>query len=338
MKYDDNWRVLFLLAGLISAAYAIAGLYWAAGGAGFPFGVENDPLAHHASILEGLSQTEGAPWLVATSVLGLVVVSTMARSGIGRRLTGVLAGVALLYGAGLALVIPDGRPLVAAAHIPVLLIGKPFGWPEGVTVASQVSWPVANQVILIVLGGLYAGCAVAVLRRESGACWRCGRSDQVPDWTHPARALRWGRLAVYVAMAVPAFYASTRLAWAFDVPFGVSRRFLEVERADSPSIFIAGAFMAMLALGGAGLTFGLVRPWGEVYPPWIPRLGGRPVRPRTAIIPATAVSFLMTGAGIGVHPATWDGNDPGTSRHRQPTRTPTAGVWVALHRTAFGAG
>jgi hypothetical protein len=38
--------------------------------------------------------------------------------------------------------------------------------------------------------------------------------------------------------------------------------------------------------------------WGEVYPTWIPGLGGRQVRPRTAVIPATAVSILITGSGI----------------------------------------
>lgn len=62
---------------------------------------------------------------------------------------------------------------------------------------------------------------------------------------------------------------------------------------------MAGALLALLGLAGAALTLGLVMRWGEAYPCWIPRLGGRPVRPRTAIIPAAAVAVLLTGAGLG---------------------------------------
>ena len=50
--------------------------------------------------------------------------------------------------------------------------------------------------------------------------------------------------------------------------------------------------------GGALLTLGLVRPWGETFPRWIPILGGRRVPPRLAIIPAALVSVLVTSAGL----------------------------------------
>ena len=53
-----------------------------------------------------------------------------------------------------------------------------------------------------------------------------------------------------------------------------------------------------MGAGGALLTIGLIRPWGEVYPRWIPYLRGKRVRPRAAIIPATAVSLLVTSAGL----------------------------------------
>jgi hypothetical protein len=41
------------------------------------------------------------------------------------------------------------------------------------------------------------------------------------------------------------------------------------------------------------LTLGLVRPWGEVVPRWIPLLGGRRVRPAAAVVPA-----LLGAAGL----------------------------------------
>jgi hypothetical protein len=110
--------------------------------------------------------------------------------------------------------------------------------------------------------------------------------------------LRWGRFAVGVAVAVPAFYAMTRYAWALGIPLGIEPRVLLFEAADSPGIWLAGALLATMGVAGAVLTVGLLRPWGEVYPRWIPRLRGRPVRPRVAIVPAAVAAVLLTQAGL----------------------------------------
>ncbi|MFF3394343.1 hypothetical protein ACFYW1_25815 [Streptomyces sp. NPDC002669] len=50
----------------------------------------------------------------------------------------------------------------------------------------------------------------------------------------------------------------------------------------------------------AFLTIGLVRPWGEVVPPWIPLIGGRAVRPLAAVVPAAvgATALTLIWAGI----------------------------------------
>lgn len=45
------------------------------------------------------------------------------------------------------------------------------------------------------------------------------------------------------------------------------------------------------------MTLGLVQPWGEVVPRWVPLIGGRPVHPLAAVIPAllgAAVLFLLS--------------------------------------------
>ena len=60
----------------------------------------------------------------------------------------------------------------------------------------------------------------------------------------------------------------------------------------------AGAALGLLGIGGAILTLGLVRPWGEAWPRWIPRLHGRPVPIGVAIIPASIVSFIVMSAGL----------------------------------------
>lgn len=43
----------------------------------------------------------------------------------------------------------------------------------------------------------------------------------------------------------------------------------------------------------AYLTVGLVEDWGEVAPAWMPLIGGRPVRPLAAVIPATIGGVLL---------------------------------------------
>ncbi len=59
-----------------------------------------------------------------------------------------------------------------------------------------------------------------------------------------------------------------------------------------------GAALATLAVGGAILTLGLVRRWGEVFPGWIPFLGGGRVPIWFAVVPASLVSVLVTAAGL----------------------------------------
>jgi len=139
---------------------------------------------------------------------------------------------------------------------------------------------------------------LAYRRRVRTACGNCGRGDARTGWTAPAAAARWGRRAVILAVAVPIGYALTRWSWALDIPLGVSREGLHEQAAETPGIWLAGAMLATMAAGGAMLTIGLVRPWGEVYPRWIPYLRGKRVRPRTAIVPATAVAVLVTSAGL----------------------------------------
>ncbi len=48
---------------------------------------------------------------------------------------------------------------------------------------------------------------------------------------------------------------------------------------------------------GAALTVGLVRPWGKVWPSWVPRLGGRRVPPLIALVPASFVGLLLAQYG-----------------------------------------
>ena len=300
-----------------SLAYTMLGLFWWRGGAGFPFGEVHDPSGQGVSLLENARAETTGPVLAVVGTGGAALALFLARSR-RDRLAPVVLGWAVA--GALAVVIPDYRPLLAVVRAPMLLIGAPFGWPAQVRLgqffALFLPWPVVNQLLFIAGGLLWAGAVLAYRRRARGACGNCGRGRAAAGWTSPASAARWGRWAVAVAVAVPVGYAVTRWAWALDIPFGASREGLHREAADSPGIWLAGALIATMAAGGALLTIGLVRPWGEVYPRWIPYLRGRPVRPRTAIVPATTVALLITSAGlmslrwlavgrIQLHPDTW---------------------------------
>lgn len=108
-------------------------------------------------------------------------------------------------------------------------------------------------------------------------------------------AARWGRWATAVAVAVPCLYAATRWAWALGIPLGISEELLREGQAEG--IWLAGASLATVAVGGAVLTRGLVQEWGEVFPRWIPFLAGRRVPPALAIVPASVVSVVLIGGG-----------------------------------------
>jgi hypothetical protein len=140
-------------------------------------------------------------------------------------------------------------------------------------------------------GLLWAATAAANGRRS-----RRGRGRSGGGWTAPESAARWGRWATYVAVIVPLLYAATRWAWALGFPLGISEEFLR--EGQEVGLWWAGAALATLAAGGAILTLGLVRRWGEVFSGWIPLLGGKRVPIPLAVVPASLVSVLVTAAGL----------------------------------------
>jgi hypothetical protein len=278
-----------------SIGYGALGAYWLAGGTGFPFGPEGDPSAA-LSILGGLTGASGAPAITILGVSAGLVGLGMAR-GVGRgwvRLGLVAFGGALAV--LLAVLIPDYRVLLAIAYTPIFIVAAPFGWPPDGSLLSVYPWPVVNQFVCIGGGILWGAATAAYWRRSRGACGRCGRSKEAGAWTGPERARRWGRWATYVAVAIPIVYAITRWAWALGIPLGITEEFLR--EGQVVGLWWAGAALATLAVGGAALTLGLIQPWGETFPSWLPWIGGRRVPPMLAVVPAGLVALIVTSAGV----------------------------------------
>jgi len=84
--------------------------------------------------------------------------------------------------------------------------------------------------------------------------------------------------------------------WRLGVAFGFSMGVLDaaghpahvhgLEAVGIGSLTLISELVALTA-------FGLVRPWGEVVPGWIPLIGGRRVAPYAAIIPAVLGSLAL---------------------------------------------
>jgi hypothetical protein len=64
-----------------------------------------------------------------------------------------------------------------------------------------------------------------------------------------------------------------------------------------PGSFWTRVYIVSLSLvseGAALMTLGLVRPWGEVTPRWLPWIGGRRIHPMAAVTPALTGATILT--------------------------------------------
>lgn len=282
-----------LAAAAWSTVSALLGLYWALGGAGFPFG-EGDP-EPTLSWLGRATPDVGGPVIAvamgAAAVIGLAMVlplnSTVTRRGLATG-AGVLAVVLLV-------IVPDYRVLMGVVYAPVLAVGWPLGLVSTESVAGVYSWSVMTQIWCMVGGFAWVLAALGQARRAGGACTACGRSAAEAGWTSRESATRWGRTAVFVSVLMPVAYCVTRWAWALGISLGDPTSMVAEM---SPGVRLAAAFLATSGLLGAILTFGLIRPWGEVFPRWMIGLAGKRVPIMLAVIPASLVSVLFINAGL----------------------------------------
>lgn len=260
------------LALLWSVTATVLALAWLAGVWQFPF------VPPGGTLLHALPATSGQLLLLATALAGLGV--SLAHV-LGTPRSRLLSLVTLALPVVLILAIPDFRLLASVGYVPIMLTLVALG-EESITVFAQL----VDVPTLVLLGGVIAGVCFAVLARRS---WPTGRSGPLSD----RRLARLGHVATYTAAAVPVVYATTRIAWAMGIPLGLTEEFL---RSVQPIVHI-GLGLGLFALLGSVLTPGLVQRWGEVFPRWVPGLGGTPVPVGLAVNTALAVSVLVGSAG-----------------------------------------
>ena len=298
-----------------SAVFGAFGVWWSLGGNGFPFGT-GDPelmaepsMAFKVSLLGWATPEIAGPVIAVGGFAGAIVAVLMARGSSGAWSRWLLPAYAWLLAFTLTVGIQDYRTLVVVSYTPVMAIAQLLGlWTNGTGWADLYLAPRLILLMCLVAGIGWALTAIAYRRRVTGSCLTCGR-DGVDE---PSFVDRWGRLAVWIAVASPLFYCATRWAWALGFSLGIDP--VAYEAAKEQGLWLAGAALASLGLVGAVLTLGLTQRWGEVFPRWMIGLRGRRVPPMLAVVPAMFVSVLVVSASFmyiriviidGITPATW---------------------------------
>jgi hypothetical protein len=284
-----------------SLVYAMLGIYWAMGGRGFPYTAESV-----SEIMGPLLGRFGpvVAWIVVimagipAAAVGLAMLRGVRHDALRLLLiaTGaLLAGVLLLLMTSLDLLVKFG-------YIPYSVISFFTGAKFGQTyLESLTQWATVHQFLCLIGGFFWLAATFCYSRRSADACLYCGRRDGPQGWRGPNQAAHWGRIAVYVAMVAPVFYAITRYAWALGVPLGMSEA--DLRRGQETGIWISGLSLATFGLVGAVLMLGLVQHWGEVFPRWMIGLAGRRVPIVLAVVPAVFVSVLLIVGGVAI----WSG-------------------------------
>jgi hypothetical protein len=105
---------------------------------------------------------------------------------------------------------------------------------------------------------------------------------------------RWAVVAAHLVPLVTLPSGLWRLALVAGLPLGLRIDGAEVTVHGWEAVYITALSVVceLLAL----LTLGLVRPWGERAPAWLPIIGGRRVAPSAAVVPAAlgavALAFI----------------------------------------------
>ncbi|MDA2804369.1 hypothetical protein [Nocardiopsis suaedae] len=255
------------LAGPIAVAWSayvtVMGVYWTAGGAGFPFGRTDPGAPDSASLLAALEASAGGPVIAATGLIGLLLAwrleSRRPLSAIGRRCL-IIAGVT--FSCTLVAPVLDGR---AVFLLP----------PLGLSIAPwfDADWPTLFQMTTPFAAAGFLVTTVGMARRtaDRSAAGVARAAAVSTAWE------RVGRVATYIAMLAPVPYAVIRLCWSRGWGVGAPEPFVDWLLLTQPENVWIEPILAGMALTGALLTSGLLRPWGRVFPRWLPALGGRPV-------------------------------------------------------------
>jgi hypothetical protein len=287
-----------------SVVVAALGVWWVLRPSAYLLGrgdAESPPLAFD------IGARPGAIGLLALGALGVAValalrgrrwhrpllVLTAGFAALGFVLPGHIAMIIVGYAFAFSLPVVLAAALLARALRlgrtgTSVLLGVPAAGGIGFA-AFVTAYKGAHWALFILVGGVvWAACTVTAFRAGKGRCARCGRPGAA--WTSPESAARWGRRVTIAAALMPLPYGLARLTWL--TPWRIA-----FPDDAGWGVWITGMLLGCGSEGGAILTRGLIRPWGEVWPRWVPVVHGRPIPvavPTFAALTASAVLALFT--------------------------------------------
>jgi hypothetical protein len=266
-----------------------------------------------------MSSTAATALAVCAAALGAVVAAAT-RGRVGAT---ALAATGAIEAVVFGLLLQTTQALALAGYL--LAFALPVGL--GVVVVGVVRryrvlrWPVLALALVAVAAGLAAG----LLRSDAlgtllhglatgvGRAWP-GLLLAVVDL---AAALAWALITGHLlstsatgrrltAVVVRHRTVITVLAALGPVPYGLVRMswltpwplFVPATETLPPSTRLWGLLLGGAALLGAVLTIGLIRPWGERFPRWVPVVAGRPVPIAVAAVPGGLVAAVVTSAAL----------------------------------------
>lgn len=310
-----------LLAATWSALCAAAAIWWLFEPDAYVLdeGVSEEP----SGLMMLIPPRVGAVAFLLVGVLGIGVAAALARVGRHSPTRGLVLGAGAVLALVLAVAVPDVQLLsflgyaLAILGGPILLVLLLAGvarhrrnlvWlgvlalAVGVGVAlGEIGEPTV-RLLRNIAGGLervgprplvLAGMLLGGLLFAAATLLAARRVRVVAD-RNGRRLQRWGRAATVVAALCPLPYATIRMTWLTPWPQGLGPG----HEAMLDDVRVFGVCLGLAALGGAWLTLGLIRPWGETWPAWLPRLRGRPVPVLAAVIPAGVVAAILCAAAI----------------------------------------
>ncbi|MFI0421796.1 hypothetical protein [Spongiactinospora sp. 9N601] len=282
-----GWPVWTAYAALgWSVVYAALGVFWAAGGGGFPFGAADVNAEGHGRLLAGATAQVTGPVMAGLGTAGAVIAWAMARRARGPR------PVLLLSGWGLAVLLTLVLPEIRALHLAL--------FPLIFLTLDKMDWPTVNFLILMAGGFAWAAATLAYQRASRSACAHCGRRAGHRTGRGAAWLVRHRRALTYTAVAAPWGYAVVRLAWVLDIPLGVPAEFLRHLATANGGAGAKGMELILIGMCAAGsvLTAGLVHRWGEVWPRWVVGLAGRPVPVAVPVVCAGLAACATMAVGL----------------------------------------
>lgn len=133
------------------------------------------------------------------------------------------------------------------------------------------------------------------LTERARGCWMLRRMSTQPvrlPATSVAPPPRWAVRAAHLTALVVLPSGLWRIVLVLGHPAGYTEAgFVPFETFGSKVWMLTLSVVCELV---AVLTIGLVRPWGEVVPRWIPLIGARAVRPMAAVVPAALGAAALT--------------------------------------------